>query len=133
MSWYLAPWKKYATFNGRATRREYWAFTAGNIAVMIVLAILMVKYVFSLAALAITAFTVAIIVPGVAVAVRRLHDCDKSGWFFLLGLVPVVGPIWTLVYSCLQGDRGPNRYGPDPRKPAREVSRRRGSVAPSRG
>ena len=54
-------------------------------------------------------------IPNLAVQVRRLHDQDKSGWMILVGLIPLIGPIWLLVLYLLEGTRGPNRYGPDPK------------------
>ncbi len=55
------------------------------------------------------------IIPGLAVAVRRLHDVEKSGWFLLIGFIPVIGAIWLLVLFCTEGTRGENKYGPDPK------------------
>jgi uncharacterized membrane protein YhaH (DUF805 family) len=56
-----------------------------------------------------------VFIPNLAVIIRRLHDQDKSGWFILMGLIPVVGPIILLVFYCIEGTRGPNRFGPDPK------------------
>lgn len=60
-------------------------------------------------------FALAIFVPALAVQVRRFHDQDKSGWFVLLGLIPLVGGLITLVFMCLEGTRGSNKFGPDPK------------------
>ena len=60
----------------------------------------------------------ALIVPGIAVQVRRFHDQDKSGWFVLLALIPFLGGLIVLVFMCLEGTKGPNRFGPDPKDPA---------------
>ncbi|HZG46474.1 MAG TPA: DUF805 domain-containing protein, partial [Allosphingosinicella sp.] len=62
-----------------------------------------------------------VFIPNLAVTIRRLHDQDKSGWFVLLALIPLVGPIILLVFYCIEGTRGPNRFGPDPKGP--DVSR----------
>jgi uncharacterized membrane protein YhaH (DUF805 family) len=59
-------------------------------------------------------------IPGLAVQVRRFHDQDKSGWFILLGFIPYVGSLILLVFMCLEGTRGPNRFGPDPKDPYAE-------------
>lgn len=69
-------------------------------------------------------FALAIIVPSIAVQVRRMHDQDKSGWFVLLGFIPYIGGFVMLVFMCLEGTRGPNRFGPDPKDPtgARELN-----------
>ena len=63
-------------------------------------------------------FLLLLIIPGIAVQVRRFHDQDKSGWFVLLGLIPFVGGLIVLVFMCLEGTKGPNRFGPDPKDPA---------------
>ena len=65
-----------------------------------------------------TILLLAVIIPGIAVQVRRFHDQDKSGWFVLLALIPFVGSIAVLVFMCLEGTKGPNRFGPDPKNPA---------------
>jgi uncharacterized membrane protein YhaH (DUF805 family) len=57
------------------------------------------------------------VVPSIAVTVRRFHDQDKSGWFYLLGFIPYIGGIVMIVFMCLDGTRGPNRFGPDPKDP----------------
>ena len=54
-------------------------------------------------------------IPGLAVVVRRLHDVGKSGWFYLIALIPLIGIIWLLVLMCTDGDKGDNAYGPDPK------------------
>ena len=118
MNWYLEVLRKYAVFSGRARRKEYWFFVLFNaifaIAAMILdnslgLAIEDVGYgpIYILYALA-------TIVPGLAVSVRRLHDIGKSGWYFLLALIPCVGGIILLVFDLMPGDPGENEYGPDP-------------------
>jgi uncharacterized membrane protein YhaH (DUF805 family) len=62
-----------------------------------------------------TLYGLAVLIPNLAVTIRRLHDLDKSGWFIFLGLIPLVGPIILLVFYCTEGTRGPNRFGPDPK------------------
>lgn len=59
-------------------------------------------------------------IPGLAVQVRRFHDQDKSGWFILLGFIPYIGGLILFVFMCLEGTRGPNRFGPDPKDPYSE-------------
>ena len=103
----------YANFSGRARRSEYWWFALATIVVFGLLAALsrasaIFAVVYGLAALA-------VIVPGLAVVVRRLHDTDKSGWFVLLGLVPFVGGIILLVFYATDGTPGDNRFGPSPK------------------
>ena len=120
MDWMLMAWRKYADFSGRARRMEYWMFQLGvvvaAVAILIVTGILgaiseTLAYIGGAAyvALALGAF-----VPSLAVGVRRLHDQDKSGWFMLLGLVPIAN-IVLLVFMFLEGTKGTNQYGPDPK------------------
>lgn len=114
MHWYVDVFKKYAVFEGRARRQEYWMFVLSNVAVGIVLGIIsgIIK-----SPILIGLYWLAIILPSLAVAVRRLHDTNKSGWMILLGLIPMVGGIILLVFFCIEGDRGPNRFGSDPKQP----------------
>jgi uncharacterized membrane protein YhaH (DUF805 family) len=123
MEWMLMPLKRYAEFSGRSRRKEYWMFFLGVIIAEIVLSI--VERVLGLSGMVagvygplIVLLMLGLIVPGIAVVVRRLHDQDKSGWFALLGLIPFVGGLILLVLMCLEGTKGPNRYGPDPKDPA---------------
>ena len=110
---------KYATFEGRARRSEYWYFTllsvilsiaaqviggGGRNGGLITLLLLGVLCLVSLALLS----------PGIAVSVRRLHDTGRSGWFLLIALIPLVGGILLLVWMCSRGTEGPNRFGADP-------------------
>ncbi|MFJ1212892.1 DUF805 domain-containing protein [Burkholderia pyrrocinia] len=110
---------QYAKFEGRARRAEYWYFAllscilsivsqvigaVGRDAGLVTLLLLGVIFLVSLA----------LIIPGIAVSVRRLHDTGRSGWFLLLALIPVVGAILLLVWMCSRGTAGPNRFGADP-------------------
>lgn len=110
---------KYASFEGRAPRAEYWYWTLFTLLVWLVVRLVaeaidaangtVVGRLVSEVLLFLVLF-----VPGVAVAVRRLHDRDKSGWWYLLIFIPVVGAIILLVWFCIRGMRGRNRFGPDP-------------------
>jgi len=113
MEWYLKVMRdNYANFSGRARRSEYWYFTLFNVLAIILLALLgLVTGIFFIFYLV---YIIAMIIPSLAVSVRRLHDTGKSGWFILLGLVPLGGLV-LLVFYCIEGDRGPNEYGPDPK------------------
>ena len=115
MEWMLMPLKRYAEFSGRSRRKEYWMFYLLIIIVYVVLAILGSLVGESVGGILIGIFALGIIIPAIAVQVRRFHDQDKSGWFVLLGLIPLVGGIIVLVFMCLEGTRGPNQYGPDPK------------------
>lgn len=113
MNWYLKCIKEsYADFKGRARRSEYWYFVLFNIIVAVVLGFIfgMIKlpglaYVYSLA----------VFVPSLAVGVRRLHDIGKSGWFLLVGLIPVIGGIWLLILFCMDSQPEANRWGANPK------------------
>jgi uncharacterized membrane protein YhaH (DUF805 family) len=119
MEWYLLVLKRYAEFNGRSRRKEYWMFTLYNIVIFLVLYIAgfvtlertgISMVFFGLAFI----YALAILVPNLAVSVRRLHDIDKSGWWILLAFVPVVS-LALIVLMCLEGTPGDNRFGPNPK------------------
>lgn len=116
MEQYLAVLSKYAVFSGRAGRREYWMFFLFNL-------------IFSIAARFVDAtsgsdivllgmkpvtmgYGLAVALPSLAVAVRRLHDIGYSGWWMLLLIVPFIGPVALVVMFCLPGNPGENKYGP---------------------
>jgi uncharacterized membrane protein YhaH (DUF805 family) len=107
MKWYLLVIKKYAVFSGRASRSEYWFFVLFNVMITIILAIIdaAMKIAFLQAI-----YSLAVLVPSVAVAVRRMHDVNKSGWYILI-------PIYNLILACTGGTAGDNKYGPDPLRP----------------
>jgi uncharacterized membrane protein YhaH (DUF805 family) len=121
----LMPLKRYAEFSGRSRRKEYWMFALGVLIAMFALSFLLIGGIdfstgmpeegFGLGLIALTLLSLAILIPGIAVQVRRFHDQDKSGWFVLLNFVPYIGGLIVLVMMCLEGTRGPNRYGPDPK------------------
>jgi len=121
-------WKKvvkdnYANFEGRARRAEYWNYTLLHLLITIgfyILALaLVLSIVFSLLVFVLWAllfiYNMVILLPTLAVAVRRLHDTNKSGWLILLGIIPLVGGIILIVFLATEGDRGTNQYGADPK------------------
>ena len=118
--WMIEPLRKYATFSGRARRKEYWWFALFTFLVTMMLAIGDYILVGSenmavYGAGPLLGFgSLALILPSLAVTVRRLHDRDKSGWFILLGLLPIVGAIVLFVWYVSRGTAGDNRFGPDP-------------------
>lgn len=117
MNWYLEVLRKYAVFEGRAGRSEYWYFMLFNIIISIVLAV--IAGALGLADdrgnnILSSIYALAVLIPGIAVTVRRLHDTGKSGWFILLGLIPCVGGIILLVFMIQGSDFGANEYGEDP-------------------
>ena len=99
--------QKYANFSGRAMRSEYWWFILAYIIAYIVLAI--VDYVLGVQLLT-AILSLGLLIPSIAVGVRRLHDLDKSGWWLLLGLIPIVGLV-LLYWFCQPGTPGANQYG----------------------
>jgi uncharacterized membrane protein YhaH (DUF805 family) len=115
MESYLKVLREYATFSGRARRREYWMFVLVNIIVAVALS-LIDGVLFDGAMLLSGLYWLAILVPSLAVGVRRLHDTGRSGWWLLISLVPVVGGLVLFVFTVLDGDPGPNAYGPSPKQ-----------------
>ena len=122
--WKKVVLKNYANFNGRARRAEYWYFTLANILLLIPFYILGVVGAASdssgLSILGLGIYIVLVlgtIIPTLAVAVRRLHDLNKSGWYYFIALIPLVGSIILLVWFCTDGDRATNNYGDDPKNP----------------
>lgn len=113
MNWYLeAIQKKYADFNGRAHREEFWMFVVVNLVVMIVLTI--IGFIVHLWFLR-TLYDLAVLLPSLAVGTRRLHDTNRSGWWQLIWLVPIVGWIVLIVFFAQDSNPGDNQYGPNPR------------------
>lgn len=134
MEWMLLPLKRYAQFSGRSRRKEYWMFVLLIIIIYVIAMILdsllgfgtTTRYADVTDAGAAVGFNssggiitglamLALFIPSLAVAIRRLHDTDRSGWWVLIGLVPLIGAIVLLVFYCTDGTRGPNRFGPDPK------------------
>jgi uncharacterized membrane protein YhaH (DUF805 family) len=119
MNWYLEALRKYAVFEGRARRMEYWMFVLINCLIVVVLSVVdTVVGLFSLgnSVGALTGlYWLVVLVPSVAVTVRRLHDTDRSGWWALLALLPVLGTIVLFVFCVLDGTPGANRFGENPK------------------
>ena len=123
MNWYLLALKKYADFKGRSRRSEYWYFVLFNI--LAVMAIAMISGILSSiigdAAFGLTAiYYIGIIIPSLAVAVRRLHDTGRSGWWYLIGLIPIIGGIVLIVFFCEDSKPGSNQWGPNPKEVGEE-------------
>ena len=113
----LTPLRKYADFSGRARRAEYWWFYLLMIVGYVVATILdslVGLEVFGPYGILTCIFGLAMIVPSLAAGVRRLHDTDRSGWWLLIGLIPLIGAIVILVFLVSQGTQGDNRFGADP-------------------
>lgn len=128
MEWMILPLKRYADFSGRSRRKEYWMFALLNVIIVIGLFVIggMLGGIEpdssgeasggSIVFLGLFGiYGLAILVPSLAVQVRRFHDQDKSGWFVLLSLIPYVGSLIVFVFMCLDGTKGENRFGADPK------------------
>lgn len=119
MNYYLAVLKKYAVFSGRARRAEYWYFLLFNIIFSIIVGILDsiigTSNTVGPYGLLQVIFLLALIIPGIAVAIRRLHDIGKSGWMLLISLIPIIGGIWLLILLARDSNPGDNKYGPNPK------------------
>jgi uncharacterized membrane protein YhaH (DUF805 family) len=113
MNWYLEVLKKYAVFNGRAQRKEYWMFVLFNI--IISLALTLIEILIGAPAIISGIYSLAVLIPGLAVAIRRLHDTNRSGWWLLIGLIPILGIIVLLVFMAQEGQLDENQYGPNPK------------------
>lgn len=115
MNWYLKVLKQYADFKGRARRKEYWMFFLIN--TIISYGIVGIAFAAELPALSSISsiYSLAVLLPTIAVGVRRMHDVGKSGWFLLI-------PIYNLILACTNGTEGENEYGPDPKNPNSELN-----------
>lgn len=119
MNWFLVVLKKYATFSGRAQRAEYWYFLLFSTLIVIALSVIdgmtgsynedtgwgLLSGLYSLA----------VLLPSIAVGARRLHDTSRTGWWLLIGLIPVIGTIILIVFFVLDSTPGDNAYGPNPK------------------
>lgn len=118
--------RQYADFNGRARRKEYWMFTLFNIIFAIVALvldnILGINFQEGSGGPFYIIYALAVLIPGIAVLVRRLHDLGKSGWMFFIALIPLIGSIWLLVLLCSEGESGSNEYGPNPKDSSAELN-----------
>jgi len=119
MSWYLLALKKYAVFSGRSQRSEYWYFVLFYLLLFIALCVVdwLVGTFNSLAEIGLLSgvFSLAMVIPSIAVAARRLHDTNRSGWWQLLTLIPLVGVIVLIVFLAQDSKPEQNQYGPSPK------------------
>ena len=119
LNYYLSVLKKYAVFTGRARRKEYWFFILFNIIASFILGFIdgMTGTFSAEAGLGLLGgiYTLAVVIPSIAVSIRRLHDIGKSGWWFLLILIPIIGPIALIVFFVFDSQPQENEYGPNPK------------------
>ena len=138
MEWMLMPLRRYADFSGRSRRKEYWMYFLLYYLVFIILFVLLFAGIpwpeFDDAGVVVNEaatpgplvwiagglmvlFALGTIVPSIAVTVRRFHDQDMTGWLYLLSFIPYIGWLIVFVFMCIDGTRGPNQYGDDPKDP----------------
>lgn len=122
MDYALMPLRRYAEFSGRSRRKEFWLFELLLVVVSIVVGLIegmlgINTMVGGLYGPLTTLFALGTIVPSIAVGIRRLHDTDRSGWWLLIALVPIIGALVLLFFYVSDGTKGPNRFGADPKDP----------------
>ena len=122
MNWYVHVLKNFGNFSGRARRKEYWMFALINFIISIILGVIdgLINTKFQIGpgqsmGIIQLIYSLVVLIPGLAVSVRRLHDINKSGWMLLIAFIPLVGAIWLLVLFATNGTTGENNYGPDPK------------------
>ncbi len=115
MNWYLEVLKKYATFSGRARRKEYWMFTLVHVLIALVL-MASSGLIGPVGALLYMLYVLGTIVPSIALTVRRLQDQDKEWPWIFVSLIPFIGSIWLLILLVTEGTKGENRFGADPKE-----------------
>lgn len=113
MQWYFKVLKNYVGFQGRARRKEYWMFTLFSIIFSLIFIIL--EEIVNLSSVLSSIYSLAILLPSLAVGARRLHDTGRSGWWQLLPLIPIIGLIILIVFLCQDSQDNENKYGPNPK------------------
>jgi uncharacterized membrane protein YhaH (DUF805 family) len=118
MNWYLEALRKYAVFEGRARRKEYWFFLLFTIIVTLILSFIdgMLGLFDTETGVGLLSgiYSIGVVIPCIAVGIRRLHDTGRSGWWLLITFIPVIGGLVLLVYTVLESQPGDNEYGPNP-------------------
>lgn len=116
MNYFIEVIKKYAVFSGRARRKEYWMFTLWATCISIILALFGdFTQNSTLSQILIGVYIAFILIPTLAVSVRRLHDTGHSGWWIFFGIIPFVGAIMLLLFFCTDSQPSDNQYGPNPK------------------
>ena len=125
MTWFITALKKYAVFNGRARRKEYWYFVLFTVIIgagllrLLDVALGLTYGKRSTFGILQTLWWVATLLPTLAVATRRLHDTNRTGWWWFIHLIPVIGSITFIVFTAQPGTPTPNRYGDNPKPVSR--------------
>jgi len=112
VNWYLGVLKKYADFNGRARRKEFWMFALISFIIAVILSV--VDGMIGVPVLG-AIYALGVLLPSIAVGARRFHDIGKSGWWLLIGLIPLLGGLILLIFFVLDSNPGDNKYGPNPK------------------
>jgi uncharacterized membrane protein YhaH (DUF805 family) len=116
MQWYLIVLNNYIGFQGRASRKEYWMFFLINVSITIFLSIL--EAIVNLPSILTGLYFLAVLLPSLAVCVRRIHDTGRSAWWLLISFIPLVGGISLLVFMCQDSQGFDNQYGLNPKSVA---------------
>jgi uncharacterized membrane protein YhaH (DUF805 family) len=119
MEYYTKVLKDYAVFSGRARRKEYWMFTLIHVLIMVALFLLMIlggENMTSVLMIVYALYTLAVLIPSLAVTIRRLHDTGKSGWWIFIGFIPFIGGFVLLYFMIVDSQPGANLYGPNPKE-----------------
>jgi uncharacterized membrane protein YhaH (DUF805 family) len=114
--WYTDVIRRYTDFDGRADRPEFWWFALINVIVSLVLWVIGIALIGGVSGGQILAvlYGLVTLLPVLGVEIRRLHDTNRSGWWILISLIPIIGGITLIVFLAGAGTRGPNRFGPEP-------------------
>jgi uncharacterized membrane protein YhaH (DUF805 family) len=119
MNWYIEVLRKYAVFTGRARRKEYWYFVLFNAIFSVALSLIDLILILWSETVGIgllnIIYSLAVLIPFMAVSVRRLHDTGRTGWWMLMSLIPIIGWLVLLVFNVQGGDPDANRFGPNPK------------------